>query len=154
MKLIVTGATGLVGTEVIRQALSISKITSVIALARREVTAPENVAPGADKSKLTSVIVEDFEKYSPEVREAVKGADACLWLLAITPSKVKGLTSDEVRKFCLNYVVAGIREISSAANKPFRFIYTSGAMSERDQTRHLWLIPEYRLMRVCIHSQP
>jgi uncharacterized protein YbjT (DUF2867 family) len=79
MKLIVTGATGLVGTEVIRQALAISSITSVIALARREVTAPENVAPGADKLKLKSVIVDDFEKYSPEVKEAVKEADACLW---------------------------------------------------------------------------
>jgi uncharacterized protein YbjT (DUF2867 family) len=35
MKLIITGATGFVGTEVIRQALSNSTITSIIALARK-----------------------------------------------------------------------------------------------------------------------
>jgi len=148
MKLIVTGATGLVGTEVIRQALSMPSVTSVIALARREVKASEDLAPDADKSKLKSVILDDFENYTPEVKEQIKGADACIWLLAITPSKSKAFAPEQVRKVCLDYTVAGIREISSVANKPFRFIYTSGAMAERDQSnKNLWLIPEYRRMR-------
>ncbi|KAF2498210.1 hypothetical protein BU16DRAFT_579387 [Lophium mytilinum] len=153
MKLLVTGATGLVGTEVIRQALGISSITSVVALARREVKVPEQVASNADTTKLKTVIVEDWEKYTPEVKEAIKGADACLWLLAITPAKSKTYTFEEVRKVCSGYTVAGIREMSSVANKPFRFIYTSGAMTERDQTKKLMLLGEYRLMRGEVENQ-
>ncbi|KAF2801803.1 putative nucleoside-diphosphate-sugar epimerase [Mytilinidion resinicola] len=153
MKLLVTGATGLVGTEVIRQALGVSSITSVVALARREVKVPEQVAPDADTSKLKTVIVEDWEKYTPEVKEAIKGADACLWLLAITPAKSKAYVFDQVRKVCLDYTVAGIREMSTVANKPFRFIYTAGAMTERDQTKKLALLGEYRLMRGEVENQ-
>lgn len=79
MKLIVSGATGFVATEVIRQSLSIPSITSVIALARRPVSAPENLGAGADTSKLQSVVLEDFGQYSDDVKKQLAGADACIW---------------------------------------------------------------------------
>ena len=79
MKLIVAGASGYVATEVVRQALSIPAITSVIALARRPVATPANLDPGADVSKLRSVVVEDYGEYSDDFRAQVKGADACIW---------------------------------------------------------------------------
>jgi uncharacterized protein YbjT (DUF2867 family) len=50
MKLIVTGATGFIGTEVIRQVLSNPTITSIIALARKPILAPQNAKEGADLS--------------------------------------------------------------------------------------------------------
>jgi uncharacterized protein YbjT (DUF2867 family) len=79
MKLVVSGATGFVATEVIRQSLSNPRITSVLALARRPVTVPENLPPGADTSKLKSVVVEDFGKYSDDAKKQLEGADACIW---------------------------------------------------------------------------
>ena len=80
MKLIVTGATGFVGTEVIRLALSNPAITSVVALARRPVVPPTNILPGADISKLQSVVLEDWTAPYPEsVKWHVNGADACIW---------------------------------------------------------------------------
>ena len=80
MKLIVTGATGLVGTEIIRQAVRNPAITSVVALARKPVPAPANAGPNADTSKLQSVVLEDWTAPYPEsVKEHVKGADACIW---------------------------------------------------------------------------
>ena len=55
MKLIVVGATGLVGTEVLRLALRNPRVTSVIALARRSVEPPANAGPLSDTSKFRSV---------------------------------------------------------------------------------------------------
>jgi nucleoside-diphosphate-sugar epimerase len=75
MKLIVAGSTGFVATEIIRQAISNPSITSVIALARRETTAPTN----GDSSKLKSVICDDFSSYSDLVKKELTGADACIW---------------------------------------------------------------------------
>lgn len=79
MKLVVSGATGFVATEVIRQSLSIPAITSVIALARRPVGVPDHLDADADTSKLHSVVLEDFAHYPEEVRRQLAGADACIW---------------------------------------------------------------------------
>jgi hypothetical protein len=79
MKLIVAGSTGLVGTEIIRQALSIPAITSIVGLSRRETTVPDNLRPNADLAKLKSVIVSDFENYPEPVKQELAAADACIW---------------------------------------------------------------------------
>jgi uncharacterized protein YbjT (DUF2867 family) len=79
MKLIVTGSTGFVATELIRQALSDPAITSIMALARRVTTIPQNPGPDADVSKLKSVVCEDFENYPESVKLELTGADACIW---------------------------------------------------------------------------
>ncbi|KAJ9296198.1 hypothetical protein DTO271G3_5339 [Paecilomyces variotii] len=133
MKLIVAGAAGFVGTEVVRQALSNPGITSVIAL-------------------LKFVVTDNFEEYSEDDRKDLSGADACIWLLAVTPSKSKTMPWEEVRKICYDYTVKGLETIAqlprdTSAGKPLRFIYTSGAMSERDQSKKPWLLGDYRLMR-------
>jgi nucleoside-diphosphate-sugar epimerase len=84
MKLIVVGATGFVGTEVIRQALRNPAVTSVIALARKPVLPPGDSGPHTDPSKLHSVVLEDWISPYPEsVMEYLKGANACIWL--VTP---------------------------------------------------------------------
>jgi uncharacterized protein YbjT (DUF2867 family) len=80
MKLIVTGATGFVGTEVIRQALCNPAVTSVVALARKPVLPPDNAGPGADTSKLQSVVLDDWTSPYPEsVKGHIQGGDACIW---------------------------------------------------------------------------
>ena len=79
MKLIIAGATGFVATELVRQSLAIPKITSVIALARRPVSAPSNLSPGADVTKLHSVTVKNYDSYPDDVKKHFAGADACIW---------------------------------------------------------------------------
>lgn len=79
MKLIVAGATGFVGAEVVRQALSHPAVTSVVALARRATPVPANIGPDANVSKLTSTICDDFDNYSESVKADLAGADACIW---------------------------------------------------------------------------
>ena len=79
MKLIVAGSTGFVATEVIRQAVSHPSITSILALARRTTAVPQNVGPGADTTKLKSIVCEDFGNYPESVKKDLTGADACIW---------------------------------------------------------------------------
>jgi putative NADH-flavin reductase len=80
MKLIVVGATGFVGQEVIRLALRNESITSIVALARKIVPVPEQAGFEANRSKLKSILLEDWENPYPEhIIEQLKGADACVW---------------------------------------------------------------------------
>lgn len=75
MKLIVAGSSGYVASEVIRQALLSSTITSVVALGRARVSAPQ----GTDRSKFKSVVIQDYGVYPDEAKINLKGADACIW---------------------------------------------------------------------------
>ncbi|KAI1188392.1 NAD(P)-binding protein [Nemania serpens] len=148
MKLIVTGATGFVGREIVRQSLSHPKISSVIALARRPVAAPETPLAGADLSKLKSVVIQDYEVYPDEIKKEFSGAGACIWTVAITPSKSKTYDFEEVRRICQTSAIACLRSMHEAGPAmPFRFLYTSGVAAERDPTKTPTFMPQYSLMR-------
>ncbi|CAI4211355.1 unnamed protein product [Parascedosporium putredinis] len=69
MKLIVSGATGFLATEVIRQSLQRPEITSVVAVSRRPITAPQ----GADPSKLKNLVLKDFNHYSEADKRSLPG---------------------------------------------------------------------------------
>lgn len=82
MKLIVVGATGLIGSEVVRQALAHKAVTSVVALGRRPTPPPAGLTAGSSVEKFTSVTCEDFNNYSADVKAQISGADACIWYVA------------------------------------------------------------------------
>ncbi|TVY94166.1 hypothetical protein LAWI1_G001363 [Lachnellula willkommii] len=145
MRLIVAGATGFVATEVLRQAINNPAITSLVALARRETACPDNA--GENATKFTSAVCDDFGNYSEDVKKQLAGANACIWLIAVTPSKLKTMPFDEVRKICLDYTDYGIATMAPLAAKPFRFMYCSGVNAERDQTKKLWIMHDYGLLR-------
>jgi hypothetical protein len=74
--------------------------------------------------------------------------------LAITPTKSNDVSFDEVTRICYDYTINGLNNIASVANKPFRFIYTSDVTVERDQTKTLPFLQDYRLMRVSCSIFP
>ncbi|KAI1780703.1 putative nucleoside-diphosphate-sugar epimerase [Hypoxylon cercidicola] len=148
MKLIVSGATGFVAREVIRQSLGRREITSVIALARKPVSIPENLEDEADSSKLKSVIVQDYDCYSEDAMNEFAGAAACIWTVAIAPSKSKMYNFEEVKRVCQTCTLAGLKTMhQSGLSKPFRFFYMSGAGNEQDPTKTLQYQSQYRHMR-------
>ncbi|ETI25484.1 hypothetical protein G647_02257 [Cladophialophora carrionii CBS 160.54] len=151
MKLLIVGGTGFVATELIRQSLASREITSVVALARRPVEVPQNLGVEVDTSKLKSVVIEDFTKYSEDVKAQLDGADACIWTLAVTPNKSKSLPWEEVVKVCHDYTMTGLQAIvearGSAKSTPLRFLYMSGDSAERDQTKTPRLMAQYCLLR-------
>ncbi|KAJ4149074.1 hypothetical protein NW754_000510 [Fusarium falciforme] len=151
MKLVVAGATGFLGTEVVRQALSHPKIASVIALARRQTAVPGGSGSQADASKLKSVACDNFISYPESVKTEISDADACIWLIAITPTKSKTFPQDEVRKICHDYPLAAADTFSNLPRKdktePFRFVYVSGSNAERDPAKKPWIMGDYCVMR-------
>ncbi|KAK6064201.1 hypothetical protein SCUP515_11946 [Seiridium cupressi] len=134
MKLIVVGSTGFVASEIIRQAVSLPDVTSIYALGRREISAPPSLGPEANASKLKSVILEDFDR-----------------TIAVSPSKLKSVTWEQTCKISRDYAIKGIDVIShlprKEKTKPLRFIYTSRANAERDQSKKPLILGDYCLMR-------
>lgn len=63
-------------TELIRQSLKAPEISSLVALARRQVQLD---ADASDVSKFQSVIVRDYASYEDSVKAVLAGADACIW---------------------------------------------------------------------------
>ncbi len=71
MKVIVTGATGTVGSGVLEACLEHPSITSIVALTRRPLEVKD--------PKINNVIHKDFMNYNKPVLEQMKGAEACIW---------------------------------------------------------------------------
>ncbi|EKV06860.1 NAD(P)-binding domain [Penicillium digitatum] len=145
MKLIVAGATGLVGTEIIRQCLQNSEITQVIALARKPVYIEDGIDP---TSKLKSVVIRDYGEYSADVKAEFAGADACIWTVAVTPFRTSSFDFAEVKRVCQDCTLAGFKAMYEAGPaKPFRFIYFSADGTPRDPTKKPAIMGDYQVMR-------
>ena len=74
MKVILTGVTGFIGHETLLQCLASPAITSIVALSRR--APPDNIPKSP---KLSTIIINDFTNYTPEVMKELAGAEACIW---------------------------------------------------------------------------
>jgi hypothetical protein len=74
MKVIITGSTGLIGGAILRCAIKDSAVTSIVALARREL--PEDVSK---EEKVKTVIMKDFSVYSEDTIAELQGAEGCIW---------------------------------------------------------------------------
>ncbi|OQD87520.1 hypothetical protein PENANT_c005G10105 [Penicillium antarcticum] len=140
MKVILTGSTGFVGGEVLSQCLQHPAITSIVALSRRDLPAHE---------KLQVAIVEDFLTYPNSVREKIQDADACIWTLG----KARIPDNDTARRVSIDYTLTAARVFQDTCQKPFRFIYCSGAAAERDQTKPLWFMQDYRRIRGQVETE-
>lgn len=77
MKVILTGVTGFIGSEVFTQCCANPAITSIIALTRRPLSANITKDP-----QVEIIIMKDFITYSKEVIEQLEGADACIWYVS------------------------------------------------------------------------
>ncbi|KAK2773874.1 hypothetical protein FQN53_003928 [Emmonsiellopsis sp. PD_33] len=84
MHLILTGATGLVGSGVLNQMLQLipGEISKLTILSRR----PVPMADGAEG--VTVIEHKDFETYPPELLKQLQGAEGCVWAQGISVSLV------------------------------------------------------------------
>ncbi|KXH29409.1 hypothetical protein CSIM01_12797 [Colletotrichum simmondsii] len=130
MKLIIAGASGFVGTELLKQSLRNPAIKTVVALTRQPLKIRAETSPDVDHSKLKNIVVSGYDQYSAETKAELATADACICFRAILEA----------------------RGSSTASNKttPFRFMYMSGAKTERDQSKTPSFKPEYSLLRMAL----
>ena len=114
MKLILTGATGFAGGEVLKQALADPAIERVTVLTRRPL--------GLIHTKVSEVIVRDFLDYS-----AIRiDADACIWCLGVSQSQVG---KEQYVVITHDYAVAAAAAMI-AANPRLRFCFVSGRSAD------------------------
>ena len=73
MHLILTGATGLVGSAVLHHMIKTPSVTEVSILSRRPVPQAEG------HGKVQVIIHKDFNTYPGEVIERLRGAEGCVW---------------------------------------------------------------------------
>jgi uncharacterized protein YbjT (DUF2867 family) len=113
MKIIVTGATGMAGSEVLRQAIRDPKIEQITAIVRRPMQ--------LHALKLREVIHDNFLDYSG-LEEVFKQHDACIWCLGISQTQV---SRDMYFTITYEYTIAAATAILQA-NPDINFIFLSG----------------------------
>jgi uncharacterized protein YbjT (DUF2867 family) len=119
MKLIITGVTGVTGSETVRQALIDPKIAQVTAISRRPIPVQHN--------KLRVIILKDFLDYSGILNE-LKDHDACLWCLGVSQNQVR--SDEEYHTITYDYTIAAAHALLSVnLNINFGFVSGMGADS-------------------------
>ncbi|KAL9103636.1 MAG: hypothetical protein Q9163_001331 [Psora crenata] len=146
MKVIVTGATGLVGSAVVRSCIAHPEITSVVILSRRAV--PASVSQHA---KVTAILHDDFLVYPRELLEAVDDAVACLWALGLKGEPLSYANSSYAQEVEVEFPLAAARTFASSLSRdnsrPFRFILCSGVGAVLDQEKPLWMLRDTRRLK-------
>ncbi|KAJ5908084.1 hypothetical protein N7495_000766 [Penicillium taxi] len=139
MKVLITGATGKIGSAALTQCLAHPDITSVVALTRRSL--PENISSHA---KLETVIMEDFTQWPPELLNKHADAKAMIWALGSFEGS-QMVDFDWPRSF--QEAMIKHRSQQSDPPAPFRYIHLSGKFVRQDQDTTLFFMGFHRRLK-------
>ena len=120
MHLILTGATGIVGSSVLAHVLSLpaGQVTRLSILSRK----PVAMAEAANKPNVKVIQHSDFSSYPPELLQELKGADGVVWALGISQTEVN---KEDYIKITKDYALEAAKAFSGLSNN-FKFVYVSG----------------------------
>src|SRR5258705_9648781 len=110
MKVIVFGATGMVGQGVLRECLIAPDVTSILVVGRSPI---EQTHP-----KLREIIHQDFTDFSP-VEAEFAGYDACFFCLGVSSS---GLAEAAYRRITYDFTLAAATAMTRV-NPGMTFVY-------------------------------
>ncbi len=126
MKVIVTGATGMVGKGVLLECLDHKDVTEVLSISRR--------SSGIAHPKLKELIHADFSDFSP-LAEQLKGSDACYACMGVSSA---GMGEEQYTRLTYDFTLALAREVY-ALNPKMTFTYVSGEGTDSsEQGRSMW----------------
>lgn len=126
MKVILFGATGMIGQGVLRECLLDPRVERVLAVGRS--------LSGRRHDKLQEVLHTDFLNVSPLEAE-LSGYDACLFCLGVSSA---GLSEDAYRRITYGYTLAAA-EVLARLNPGMTFVYVSGMGTDStERGRTMW----------------
>jgi hypothetical protein len=130
--IILTGATGLVGSAVLAQLLHSSTITRVSILSRRPVAATEG------HKKANVIIQSDYSTYPQSLIDQLQDADGCIWAqgkssMGMAEKDYTELTHDWPLAAAKAFDVMKGKDSSSSGVGRFSFIYVSGEGAHQTQ---------------------
>ncbi len=124
MHVVIFGASGMIGSGAVLEALDDPEVTSVRTVGRTPL--------GLSHPKLTEVLHGDFLDLSP-VEDQLAGLDACLWCLGISSS---GLSEADYRRITVDFTRVCAATLLRL-NPGLAMCFVSGAGADR-QGRAMW----------------
>ncbi len=134
MKIILTGATGFVGAEVLSRLIATPAVTAITCLSRRDL--------GMQSEKVTTILHSDFAAYDQTLVEQLAGHDACIWALGGKASDLG--TPNVFARITHTFTLALAERMATQVSAPFTFCYLSGMGADPSETARL---PWERLTR-------
>jgi uncharacterized protein YbjT (DUF2867 family) len=126
IKVIITGATGMVGEGVLFECLQNEKVAEVLIISRRHYD--------LQHSKLKEVLVTDFFKMD-SIAESIKGYDACFFCAGVSSV---GKNEKDFTHRTYDTTLAFAKSLL-AVNPAMVFTYVSGAKTDSSETsRMMW----------------
>ena len=126
MKVILFGATGMVGQGVLRECLLDPDVESVLAIARTPIEPPHE--------KLRSLVHKDFTDYTA-IEAELWGYDACFFCLGITSV---GMTEEAYHRVTHDFTVAAAKALL-ARNPAMTFVFVSGTGTDStEKGKTMW----------------
>jgi len=126
LKVIIFGATGMVGAGVLNECLLDDRI--------REIVSVQRSPSGASHRKLRELIRTDFFDYH-DARDAFRGADACFFCLGVT---AVGKSEEEYHRLTFDLTLAAARTLAEL-NPGMTFCYVSGQGTDSSERgRVMW----------------
>jgi hypothetical protein len=126
--IILTGATGLVGSAVLAQLLHSPTITRVSILSRRPIAAAEN------HKKANVIIQSDYSTYPQTVIDQLQDADSCIWAQG---KSSMGMTERDYSELTHDWPLAAAKAFGgmkgSSSGGRFNFVYISGEGADQTQ---------------------
>ena len=124
--LILTGATGLVGSSVLAHILSLPSSTTISRLSILS-RSPVPLASKKDRTNTTTQIEvinhTDYTDYPPDLLAKLKGATGVIWAQGISQNEVDAKTYVEITK---DYPIAAAKAFSALTDDKLKFVYVSG----------------------------
>jgi len=121
MKVLLFGATGMIGQGVLRECLLDAEVESVVCVGR--------VATGQQHAKLRELIHADFLDFS-SIESQLSGFDACFFCLGVSSA---GMSEENYQRVTYGFTLAAARSLVKL-NPDMTFIYVSGTGT--DSTEH------------------
>jgi len=125
-KVIITGATGMVGKGVLLECLEHKAISEVLVIGRNPI--------GMEHPKLKEIIHTDFTDFSG-IKKQLADYDACYYCLGISAA---GLNEEQYTKITYNYTMALAKPLLESSRE-MTFIYVSGEGTDSSEKgRMMW----------------